>query len=171
MIFLGYKLRIVMPAPLAIDLRQRIIKAYEAGGVTQQQVAERFDVGIASVMRLLARKRATGGLEPKPNVGGRSRRKVSKEGEDLIKRWLRAEPDLTLYELTLRWNEESDVPLSSSSLSRALLRIGWTQKKRWSPRNRIKTASSVTVTPTADGRPVSMLAESSASTRPARQSR
>ena len=70
MIFLGYNLRIVMPAPLAIDLRQRIIKAYEAGGVTQQQVAERFDVGIASVVRLLARKRATGGLEPKAQRWG-----------------------------------------------------------------------------------------------------
>ena len=76
MILLVYNLIIIMPAPLSIDLRQRIIKAYEAGGVTQQQVAERFDVGIASVVRLLARKRATGGLEPKPNVGGRSRRKA-----------------------------------------------------------------------------------------------
>ena len=124
MIFLGYKLRIVMPAPLAIDLRQRIIKAYEAGGVTQQQVAERFDVGIACSRE----SEPPVASSPKPNVGGRSRRKVSKEGEDRINRWLRAEPDLTLYELTLRWNEESDVPLSSSSLSRALLRIGWTQK-------------------------------------------
>jgi transposase len=38
-----------MPAPLSIDLRQRIIAAYEAKEGSQRQLAERFKVSLSFI--------------------------------------------------------------------------------------------------------------------------
>ncbi len=44
-----------MPAPLSVDLRQRIIAAYEAKEGSQRQLAERFKVSL-SFIRDLSRR-------------------------------------------------------------------------------------------------------------------
>lgn len=113
-----------------MDLRQRIVAAWEAGGSTQGEIAERYDVGVATVVRLVARQRRQGNLEPGPNRGGRPQRKVDEKGEALVRRLVSAEPDLTIAELTERYNEVMPVTISTAAMSRALIRLGLTRKKR-----------------------------------------
>ena len=58
-----------MSAALGVDLRERVIAAWERGEGTQKQVAQRFGVGVASVVRWAALKRETGSLQPRPKPG------------------------------------------------------------------------------------------------------
>ena len=47
----------------SMDLRERIVAAVDAG-MTQPEAAARFGVGLRTVERYLARRRATGSLAP-----------------------------------------------------------------------------------------------------------
>lgn len=61
---------------ISLDLRRRIARAYERGKTpTYEATAEMFNVGYATVSRLLRRKRETGDVLPKPR-GGNNPRKV-----------------------------------------------------------------------------------------------
>ena len=58
---------------LQVEFRLRIVDAYLAGGVTQDDVAERFAVSKRSVQKSLTQWRETGALEPLGHGGGRPR--------------------------------------------------------------------------------------------------
>ncbi|MEN0067220.1 MAG: IS630 family transposase [Myxococcota bacterium] len=103
--------------------------AWEAGGSTQGEIAERFDVGVATVVRMVARQRRQESLEPAANRGGRPQRKVDKKGEALVRSLVSAEPDLTIAEFTERYNEVMPVTISTAAMSRTLIRLGLTRKK------------------------------------------
>lgn len=59
-----------MPAPLSIDLRQRIFWAYQAKEGSQRQLAKRFKVSLSFIRDLRRHYRQTGTIEPKPHGGG-----------------------------------------------------------------------------------------------------
>jgi transposase-like protein len=49
--------------PISLDLRQRIVDAYERGEGSQAKIAKRFGVGISTIKRLLKQWRTTGSLQ------------------------------------------------------------------------------------------------------------
>ncbi|MEM9808967.1 MAG: helix-turn-helix domain-containing protein, partial [Cyanobacteria bacterium P01_D01_bin.56] len=51
--------------PYSIDLRQKVVETYLAGGISQRKVAERFRVAPSFVGKLLKQYRETGSVEPK----------------------------------------------------------------------------------------------------------
>ncbi|MEY3011903.1 MAG: Transposase, partial [Pseudomonadota bacterium] len=53
-----------MPGALSQDLRKRVVDAYDNGEGSYVQLAERFDIGVATVKRWMWRRRDTGGLQP-----------------------------------------------------------------------------------------------------------
>src|SRR2546427_3988117 len=54
-------------ADISLDLRRRIVEAYHSGRTaTYEATASMFDVGVATVNRLLRRQRETGDVMPKP---------------------------------------------------------------------------------------------------------
>jgi len=58
-----------MPAPLPIQLRQRVVNAYkEKGGY--QKIADQFDVCMDSVRRWVSLEKAQGSVDPMPHAGG-----------------------------------------------------------------------------------------------------
>ncbi len=59
-----------MPAPLSVDLRQRILAAYDAKEGSQRQLAERFKVSLSFIRDLRRQHRETGSVQPKPHAGG-----------------------------------------------------------------------------------------------------
>jgi transposase len=59
-----------MPAPYSIDLRKRVINAYEAHESSQRQLSKRFQVSLSFVKSLISRYRKTGEISPKPHGGG-----------------------------------------------------------------------------------------------------
>ncbi|MDF5706696.1 MAG: helix-turn-helix domain-containing protein [Nostoc sp. S4] len=44
-----------MPAPYSIDLRQRVINTYKGKQGSQRQIADRFQVSLSFVKRLVSR--------------------------------------------------------------------------------------------------------------------
>jgi transposase len=87
----------MMSAALSRDLRERIVTAYQAGGVSYRMVAERFGVSHGVVHKLVQQQRAEGSLAPHTDRCGRKRAVAGQTQEDL-QRHLREQPDATLEE-------------------------------------------------------------------------
>jgi transposase len=111
-----------------MDLRQRIVAAYAEGGATQEQVAERFGVGVASVVRLWARHRSGKGLEAR-SIPGRPAR-VTEAVEAELQVLLDEEPDLPRWMYAERLQERTGVSVSTSTVGRVLKKLGYTKKKK-----------------------------------------
>ena len=58
-----------MPKPYSIDLRERVVSAVEAGGMSRRGAAAHFGVGVSTVITWVRRFRETGSIEPR-QMGG-----------------------------------------------------------------------------------------------------
>src|SRR5919199_69461 len=58
----------------SVDLRQKIVSAYESGHGTFDELADTFEVGRRTVARFVGLARAGESLWPKPHGGGRPAR-------------------------------------------------------------------------------------------------
>jgi transposase len=108
----------------SIDLRQRVVAAYDAREGTQEQVAARFAVSVSWVRKLLRQRRTTGSIEPRPHGGGHAPA-FDAPAESQLRQALRDDSDATLEEL----GRLAGVVCSASAVYRALDRLGITRKK------------------------------------------
>lgn len=118
-----------MPAPLSVDLRQRVIAAYPAKEGTMRQLAERFKVSLSFVRDLSRHYRETGAVEPKPHGGGA----VAKLGTShlpIVKALVTAQPDALLAELCERFAQKTGVNVSVSTMHRAVQSLELSVKKK-----------------------------------------
>ena len=111
-----------MAAPYSMDLRKRVLKAWDASG-DADDVAATFGVSRAWVHRLAQRQRETGSIAPRKQTKFRSR--VLAGQEERLKALINATPDATLVEL------RSALPTTAalSTLWRTIGRLGLTVKK------------------------------------------
>jgi transposase len=109
------------------DLRERILAAVDAGEA-HHRVAARFHVSRATVTRLVRLRRATGDLAPRPRLGQPARRGAALDA-GLRPQWP-PHPDATLAEHCAAWEQATGQAVSPSTIRRALVRLGWTRKKR-----------------------------------------
>ena len=113
--------------PTSIDLRERILAAYDAGEGNRQQVADRFKVSLGLVKKLLAQRRKLGTIEPQyQNVG----RKPAFDGESLkqLDKFLQKHSDATLIEIQEHFS--GSVSCSLQAIANAIKRLGWSYKKK-----------------------------------------
>lgn len=116
----------------SLDLRQRVISAYENGVETILEVAERFEVSDSFIKKLLRRKRTTGEIAPVGHRGGQPKRLAEKHRKWLLKTVL-ATPDITLSDLREQLLNEHQIAASLPTLSRELRASNLRRKKsRWS---------------------------------------
>lgn len=116
----------------SLDLRQRVVSAYENGVETILEVAERFEVSDSFIKKLLRRKRTTGEIAPVGHRGGQPKRLSEKQRKWLLKTVL-ATPDITLEDLREQLLNEHHVSASVPTLSRELRALNLRRKKnRWS---------------------------------------
>lgn len=110
-----------------IELRERAVRAYEAGEGTYDEVAERFTIGSATLERWVRRKRETGTVAPRPAGGGN----FSPVDFKILEEELVAKPDMTTFELTVAYNRRVSrgQRVHRSSIQRALARAGYVFKK------------------------------------------
>jgi transposase len=59
-----------MAEAYSVELRERVVRAYEAGEGTHSELGERFALGEATVKRWVWLKRKTGSVSPVPKGGG-----------------------------------------------------------------------------------------------------
>jgi transposase len=115
-----------MPAPMSMDLRQRIVHAVERGS-SIREAARRFAVSPSAAIKLMQRVRATGSAAPAPYGGHRPR--VLGPHEADLRRLVEATPDLTLAELQTELQRHCGVQAGLSTIHKALRRIGLRHKK------------------------------------------
>jgi transposase len=123
--------REVVMAPYSMDLRERVVRAWDASG-DADEVAATFAVSRAWVHRLVQRRRETGSIAPRKQTKFRSR--VLAGQDERLKALVHAKPDATLAEL----RDEMPTTAALSTLWLALDRLGLTVKKN---RPRRRTAS------------------------------
>ena len=112
----------------SLDLRRRIVQAYEQGQGTIPEIAEQFSVSVAFVNKMLRQWRDTGDLAPSPHGGGKPP-SLSKQQLQLLKRKVQQQGDPSLAELQQMLSEQEQVNVHLSTISRALARLGLPRKK------------------------------------------
>lgn len=118
-----------MPAPLSVDLRQRIVAAYEAKEGSQRQLAKRFKVSLSFIRDLRRHQRETGSVKPKPHAGG-AVAKLGKEQLPIVEALVTAQPDALLEELCERFAQQTGVAVSISTMHQAVCKLKLSFKKK-----------------------------------------
>lgn len=114
---------------ISLDLRERILTAYDTGEVTRAEVGQRFRVSEAMVKKLLQQRRRTGEIAPRHYRSGRKPRILPAHREQL-RALLAQKPDLTLAELRSALELNCTLP----AIHYALAAMDLTYKKRRSMR-------------------------------------
>jgi len=118
-----------MPRPLPLELRQRVVDAYNNGEGTYAEIGARFGVGVASVNRWVNRFSRTGSLEPSPAGGARRARIITEEGAAHLLRLLEDDPTWTTQELADDYKDIFGVEVSRHTIGRELARRGISFKR------------------------------------------
>lgn len=115
----------------SLDLREKIVETYQAGGITQRELAARFRVSTFFIVKLLGLHRRGETLAARRR-GGRRKPLLNNQMREFIKAELEAENDLTLGELCQRVGEEFSTSVSAPTMCRALRQMNLWRKKRLS---------------------------------------
>ncbi len=115
-----------MARPISDDLRAHVVDTVESGA-TIPEAAEQAGVSIRSVVRFLKLHRETGSVSP-AQFGGYKDFALA-EHEDLVRKLLAEQPDITLEELGVRLAKEG-IAVGKSSISRFLHHLKLTFKKK-----------------------------------------
>lgn len=147
---------------LSLDLRERILTAYDAGEATRAEVGQRFRVSEGMVKKLLQQRRRTGEIGPRHHRAGRKPRILPAHREQMRAALVR-KPDLTLAELRAALGLTCTLP----AIHYALAAMDLTYKKRRSMRpNRTGPTSRKRGAAGGGGKAGSIRRDSSSSTRP-----
>jgi transposase len=112
-------------ATLSLDLRERIVTAYDKGEGTREEIARRFRVSLGMVKKLLQQRSKTGCIKPRHHLAGRKKLIVA-EHRIAIRQHLKRKPDMTLAELRDALGLECTLP----AIHYVLVDMGLTYKKR-----------------------------------------
>ncbi len=118
-----------MKKPISLDLRERIVAAYQDREGTREEVAKRFKVSVGMVKKLLAQKSRTGDLRPRYRFCGRKARLEPEHGKSM-RQLVEQQPDVTLEEIKQRLGLDCTI----GAIHWVLTRMGLTYKKRRSMR-------------------------------------
>ena len=114
-------------ATLSVDLRERILAAYDNKEGTRQEIADRFKVSLGMVKKLLQQGRHTGDISPRHHRSGRKPVLIQHHREQLRK-MLAKNPDLTLEEM----RNKLGVSCTIQAIHYVLADMNLTYKKRLS---------------------------------------
>lgn len=109
------------------DLRDRVVEYVRAGG-TRRGAARHFGVSPSCAVKLVQHVARTGSTAPSrrgcPAGGGKLFGHIA-----TMIRWVEAEPDITMPELAAKLATSTGLKVHAASLSRALLKAGYSFKK------------------------------------------
>ena len=141
-----------MAEPHPIELRIRVVEAYEAGQGSYPEIAAVFVVGEASVKRWVRLKRQRGDVLPTRKRGG-TPSEIAREEIEIALSQVR---DATAGELTAEYNRRRHwrSRVHVSSMKRALHRHGYVVKKNVDGRWRVSVQTSSSSETSFGGRSV-----------------
>lgn len=138
----------------SLDLRERILAAYDHDEGSRAEIAHRFRVSLGMVKKLLQQRRRTGDIAPRHRFSGRKPMIVASHRSHLRALLVRKN-DLTLKELRVA----AGLKCSLQAINVVLGKMGLTYKKR-------RSAPASKTAPTSAGRAGSGASGRRASTRP-----
>jgi transposase len=109
----------------SLDLRERILAAYDEDKGTREEVARRFRVSLGMVKKLLQQRRHTGDIAPRHHRAGR-KPLILAAHQRQMRALLGQKPDLTLQELRAAVALEC----SLQAIHVVLVKMGLSYKKR-----------------------------------------
>jgi transposase len=112
----------------SLDLRRRVVRAYEQGRRTIAEVAEQFSVSPGFVKKMLRQWRSTADLSPLPHGGGKPS-SLSARQRERLRRKVRERDDISLAELQDYLRDEERVEVHVSTICRVLRRSDLPRKK------------------------------------------
>lgn len=113
----------------SLDLRHRVVQAYEQGEGSIAEIASLFGVCPAFVKKMLRQWRESGDLAPRAHGGGKPK-SLTDAQRQLLRRKVREQNDISLAELQSLLAEQESVQVHVSTISRALSALGLPLKKR-----------------------------------------
>lgn len=117
--------------PYSIDLRKRVLSAYDSNKYTLKQIAEQFQVTTRWIQKLRQQRDQDGSIAPRPQNQGRKpafRGKHLEQLDDFVTK----HSDATLEEIRQHFADR--VNCSIVAIHNALKRLGWHYKKnRYEP--------------------------------------
>jgi transposase len=118
----------------SIDLRKRVLAAYDSGKYSLNQIAEQFQVTTRWIQKLRQQREQEGSIAPRPPNKGR---KPVFQGDNLekLEQFIDANPDATLEEIKRYFLGvvECSIVTIHNTLKRLELRY---KKKRYMPANK-----------------------------------
>lgn len=113
----------------SLDLRQRVVEAYEQGEGTIAELAGLFRVSLFFIKKMLWLHRGGQGLEPKPHGGGAP--SALNDGQrEMLRAAVADRPDATLKELQETLAAKCQVTVSEATICRALQKLNLPGKKK-----------------------------------------
>ncbi len=117
------------------ELRYQVLGAVDEG-IARAEIIERFQVSRATIKRYLKQRRETGNVLPRPIPGRPPRKKAAlqKGVQDLLE----AHPEASQHEYCQWWEAEHGMPVSRSSMSRAIHALGWMRYPKKRPTQKVQ---------------------------------
>jgi transposase len=154
-----------MRKTLSLDLRERILAAYDAEQGSREEIGRRFRVSTGMVKKLLQQRRQRGDIGPQHHRSGRKPMFLAAHRQRLD-RLISQKPDITLMEMRSALELDCSLP----AIHYVLVEMGLTYKKRLSMRaNRTELTSPGRGKSGSDGKPVLTPPGSFSSTSPGRK--
>jgi transposase len=110
---------------ISLDLRERILAAYDKEEGSREEIARRFRVSLGMVKKLLQQRRRTGDIGPRHRYSGRKPVLVAQHRQRM-RELLGRKPDMTLKEL----RQAMDLGCTQQAIHYVLAKMGLTYKKR-----------------------------------------
>ncbi|MFT5587334.1 MAG: transposase [Cognaticolwellia sp.] len=124
------QLRIPTVMAYSKEFRGRVVRAYQAGHVSSyRHAAEIFGLGESTVKRWVWSFQDEGRIQPREMGGLRIPRKIGADGDAFIRSVLLAEPTLVSGEMCHRYAAKFGVSLSTATMRRNILELGFTVKR------------------------------------------
>jgi transposase len=116
-----------MARPYSVDLRERVLRAHEAGEGSHRVLAERFAVSAGTVCGWLGLARREGRRGPRAHGGGR--RLLDGADPQVLVGLVTERNDATLAQYGIGLAERTGVRVSEAAVCRALTRLGLARQK------------------------------------------
>lgn len=124
----------------SIDVREKVLRAVDQG-YPREQIVKLLGVSRATIKRYLKQRRETGSIGPKA-IPGRTPKKLGLLQVDLAAQ-VQVHDDLRLEDQCRLWEQTHGMHVSTSTMSAAIKRLGWTRKKRrWVPLSVVRKSES-----------------------------
>jgi transposase len=113
----------------SLDLRQRVVAAYEKGKGSLAEVAEQFKVGQTFVKKMLPQHRETDSVAPLA-PGGDRQPSLSDTEHRLLRQQVKEQPDISLAELQEHLAVKAGLTVSVPTIHRSLRSSRLSHKKK-----------------------------------------